>query len=125
MKLVLKNDKVIATHDDFQNITTAMYPDCIIKIAPDGTIVNYETGDYTLPEGGSLSDVVVYVSKLKIVDRLEAIGKRSAVKAALAQNEYALDRWNAAQEIANDDANVIGLFQVCGLTSEEIAAVLA
>ena len=125
MKLVLKSNKVVAIHDDTQVITPIMYPGCNIKIAPKGTTVNIIDGTYVLPEGGSLTDAKFYVSKLNIVERLETIGKRNIVKAALAQDAYQQDRWDAAIEIASDDTGVIALLQACGLTSEQIAVVLA
>jgi len=63
---------------------------------------------------------IKYISKLTIVDRLEAIGKRELVKTALTNNEYANDRWNAATEIAVDDAQVIGLLTACGIDAGTI-----
>jgi len=63
---------------------------------------------------------IKYISKLTIVDRLEAIGKRALVKAALANNEYANDRWNAATEIAINDTQVIELLTACGIDAGTI-----
>lgn len=52
MILVLKNDdinKIVAIHDDSQNITSSMYPSCVIKKVSDKTIVDMDTMTYILP----------------------------------------------------------------------------
>jgi hypothetical protein len=64
---------------------------------------------------------VIYIPMLTIVDRLEAIGKRTAVKEALAQNDYLLDRWNALREgIEKNDAQVRALFTSLEINPDEI-----
>lgn len=63
---------------------------------------------------------IKYISKLTIVDRLEAMGERENVKAALAQYPYMLDRWNAATEISTSDAQVRNLFAACGIDPDLI-----
>lgn len=63
---------------------------------------------------------IKYISKLAIVDRLEAIGKRDLVKTALTNNEYANDRWNAATEIATDDPDVIMVLAAIGIDPDAV-----
>lgn len=64
---------------------------------------------------------VIYIPKLIVVDRLEAIAKRSAVKEALAQNDYLLDRWNALKEgIDKNDSQVRALFTSLEINPDEI-----
>lgn len=61
-----------------------------------------------------------FVSKLAIVDRLEAMGEREAVKSKLAEYPYMLDRWNAANEISTSDAQVRNLLAACGINPDLI-----
>lgn len=63
---------------------------------------------------------IKYISKLAVVDRLEAIGERETVKAALAQNPYMLDRWDAATEISIADEQVRNLLTSCGIDPDLI-----
>ena len=63
-----------------------------------------------------------YVSRLVVVDRLEAAGKRIAAKQALSADDYQQDRWNAATEIASDDAGVRALLTSVGADPDQILA---
>ena len=65
----------------------------------------------------------IYVSKLAIVERLEAAGLRTAMKTALAADDYQQDRWNAAIGIDPDDPVVRQLLTSVGANLDVILAV--
>ena len=62
------------------------------------------------------------VSKLTIVDRLEAAGLRTAAKAALSANEYQKDRWDSAAVIRSDDQTVRTLLISIDANPDDILA---
>lgn len=73
-----------------------------------------------------------YVSKLDIVDRLEAIKVmrgdgtevtgRQAVKDILAQDDYARDRWEAATQVRSDDPQVRDVLAAAGADPDAVLA---
>ena len=64
----------------------------------------------------SILDDIVYISKLTIMDRLEALGLQETAVTALNSDAVKLARWNAATEIASDDADVIAVLTAIGIT---------
>ena len=62
------------------------------------------------------------VSKLAIVDRLEAAGLRAAAKTALAQDDLRQDRWDNAVAVRADDADVRTLLTAIGADPDVILA---
>jgi hypothetical protein len=53
MKLVLKDNRVMATHSDDQSVTLVMYPGATsILSVPADTRVDFDTGSYSLPDMG-------------------------------------------------------------------------
>lgn len=63
---------------------------------------------------------VGFVTKLKISDRLTAIGKKADVKAALATNADMADRWDYATEIDKQDICVRQLFTNLNINPDEV-----
>ena len=61
-----------------------------------------------------------YVPRLLVVERLEVAGLRVAAKQALAMDDYQKDRWDAATEIASDDAGVRALLTQIGADPDVI-----
>lgn len=68
----------------------------------------------------SILDDVVYIPKLTIVDRLIALGKLSDALTALNSDTTKKARWDAATEIATDDADVIALLTACGVDYTQV-----
>ena len=64
----------------------------------------------------SILDDVKYISKLTVVDRLIALGKLSDALTALNSDATKKVRWDAATEIATDDADVIAVLTAIGIT---------
>ena len=62
----------------------------------------------------------VYIPKLAIVDRLIALGKLADALAALNSDATKKARWDAATEIALDDADVIALLTACGVDASQV-----
>lgn len=65
--------------------------------------------------GVSILDDIVYIPKLTIVGRLIALGKLSDALTALNSDATKKARWNAATEIATDDADVIAVLTAIGI----------
>ena len=63
----------------------------------------------------SILDDIVYIPKLTIVDRLIVLGKLSDALAALNADATKKARWDAATEIASDDADVIAVLTAIGV----------
>jgi len=68
----------------------------------------------------SILDDVKYIPKLAITDRLIALGKLSDAMAALNLDATKKARWDAATEIALNDADVIALLTACGIDASQV-----
>lgn len=63
----------------------------------------------------SILDDVKFITKLEIIDRLIVFGKLADALAALNSDATKKARWDAATEIATDDADVIALLTAIGI----------
>ncbi len=100
-------------------------------LSSDGGIATPRYADSATPEQIAAAEAIIaassivaqrrYVSKLAIIDRLEAAGLLDAALAALASASARQQaRWNAAQEIADDDPDAIAMLQSIGADHSSI-----
>jgi len=66
------------------------------------------------------TETMAYIPKLAIVDRLIALGKLSDALTALNSDATKKARWDAATEIAIDDADVIAVLTACGIDASQV-----
>ena len=65
-------------------------------------------------------ETITYIPKLAIVDRLIALGKLSDALAVLNSDATKKARWDAATEIATDDADVIAVLTALGIDASQV-----
>ncbi len=68
----------------------------------------------------SILDDVKYIPKLVIVDRLIALGKLADALTALNSDVEKKARWDAATQIALDDADVIAVLTALGIDASQV-----
>lgn len=98
MKIVLINNKAVATHSDDQHILSLYGSDATAVIVPDGTHVNLITGEYDHTHA-----VPAYksYSPLHILFGIDAFGKSEEVLAIMSPLETAL--FNSSTELNTND----------------------
>jgi hypothetical protein len=98
MKLILKNNRAIATHSDDQDVVSLYGDNATEVIVPEGTEVNLETGEY---DESNVSPVPKRFTPLKLIMALESIGKADAVIAEMTDKEKMM--FNSATEIVESE----------------------
>lgn len=81
----------------------------------------------TLPDWATISaeaEALNYhtVSKITVINRLDAENKFEAALAALKTDDKLYEKWSAVSEIRSNDANAIALFTAIGCDPNEILA---
>ncbi len=106
----LKENEVVLDVENNTTVPVANGTPAAIEFA--AWLAEGNTPDAADPE----PETITYISKLTIMDRLESLGLQTAAVTALNSDAVKLARWNAATEIAIDDADVIAVLTAIGIT---------
>lgn len=101
------------------------HPDAVryrMTVAGRDVWVDATGGQPTAAEVAALLNPPHRVSKATVIARLIAVGKLDAAEAALAQDRSAYWRFQAAQELASDNAEARALLTAIGADPEAILA---
>lgn len=112
-KWQIENETVLDTET---NVSFLINKPSIEVIQFNNWLAEGNTPDAADPE----PEIITYIPKLAIVDRLITLGKLADALAALNSDATKKARWDAATEIATDDVDVIAVLTACGVDYTQV-----
>lgn len=120
MKLIIKDNKIIAWHDDSQDVIK-LYPGCTQQWAPNTFVPVNEDGTF-VPVPSAVVPTSVTARQFRLA--LNQLSLRSAIDAAVAAaDQNTKDTWEYSNVFERDNPMLLAMATALGKTTEEIDAV--